>query len=92
MGSMFSLNNPEYQPSFSGGVSSRLSDYSSEDKDDADTLLLTCQFHGLTLDDINGFEEHQISEHTVRGEFCVAFVINCTQRSTFGETISKPLI
>ena len=67
MGSMFSLNNPEYQPSFSGSVSSRLSDYYSEDEDDADTLLLTCQFHGLTFDDSNGFEEHQISEHTVRG-------------------------
>ena len=67
MGSMFSLNNPEYQPSFSGGTSSRLLDYFSEDEHDANTLLLMCQFHGLTFDDINGFEEHQISEHTVRG-------------------------
>lgn len=69
-GSLFSANNPEYVPSVCG-QSSRLSDYFSEEEKVDDSLMLVCQFHGITFDDSDSFENHQISEHTVKGR------INC---------------
>ena len=65
-GSLFSTNNPEYVPSL-GGQSSRLSDYFSEEEKVDDSLMLVCQLHGITFDDSDSFENHQISEHTVKG-------------------------
>ena len=56
---------PDYLPSLSG--STKLSDYFSDEGQSSDSLVLSCEMHSVNFDNIDDFEEHQLSRHTING-------------------------
>ena len=67
VGTLFSasgIQDPSYVPSIS--KSSNISDYFSEE-DNSDSFVFCCEVHSLTFENLEDFEEHQISNHSVNG-------------------------
>ena len=58
------IKDPDYVPS--NKTDSQLSDYFS-DENSSDSLVFSCNFHSLSFDTVDEFEEHQLSYHTVNG-------------------------
>ena len=58
------IKDPDYVPS--NKTDSQISDYFS-DENSSDSLVFSCNFHSLSFDNVDEFEEHQLSYHTVNG-------------------------
>ena len=70
VGTLFSasgIHDPEYVPSLTKSSHiSNISDYFSEE-DNSDGFIFNCEFHNLTFENLDDFEEHQISQHSING-------------------------
>ena len=59
------IKDPDYVPS--NKTDSQISDYFSNENS-SDSLVFSCNFHSLSFDNVDKFEEHQLSYHTVNGQ------------------------